>query len=148
MGYWRNISPRGALADLWHQWREPNPYRWHILAVSVALTFTMLVLLIPETQRVEPRRPEVTFITTFEPGRTDAQIAESNRANQSKQDKLRAEQAAREEKAKDAYRALGRATGLDVDAMEREIARQDAQKEARIEQPDQQTDSGLGARRD
>jgi len=119
-----------------------------VLAVAAVMTGVLLYQFTRERVRIPPRPPEVTFITTFEPGRTDAQIAESNRANQSKQDKLRAEQAAREEKAKDAYRALGRATGLDVDAMEREIARQDAQKEARIEQPDQQTDNGLGARRD
>ena len=36
MSYWRHISPRGALADLWHQWRAPNPHRWPVLGLAVA----------------------------------------------------------------------------------------------------------------
>ena len=56
------------------------------------------------------------------------------------QDRLRVEQAEREEKAKDAYRALGRATGIDVDAIERDIARREAQEN--------QSDSGTDAPND
>lgn len=79
-----------------------------------------------ERWRIPPAPPEVTYISSFAEGRTDAQIEASNRANQAEQDRLRAEQRRREEEAKEAYRALGRASGLDVDAMEREIARQKA----------------------
>lgn len=97
--------------------------RFGVLAIAVLMTLGLLYQFTRERVRIPSRPPEVTYISTFQPGRTDAQIAASNRANQQEQDKLRAEQAVREEKAKDAYRALGRATGLDVDAMEREIAR-------------------------
>ena len=88
-----------------------------------------------ERWRIPPAPPEVTYISTFEEGRSDAEIAASNAANQAVQDRLRAEQRAREEEARQAYRDLGRASGLDVDAMERQIARDKAleeQAEARL----------------
>jgi len=98
-----------------------------VLAVAALMTCGLVYQFTRERVRIPPRPPEVTYISTFEPGRSDADIAASNLANQKMQDRLRADQKAREEKAKDAYRALGRATGIDVDAMEREIAREEAQ---------------------
>jgi hypothetical protein len=97
-----------------------------VLMAAAAVTGTIFYQFTKEHWRVPPPPPEVTYISTFEPGRTDAQIQASNRANQKQQDTLRAEQAKREEEAKNAYRELGRATGLDVDAMERQIARDNA----------------------
>jgi hypothetical protein len=130
MRYFDRFAPRGALEDLFAYWRQPTPYRWQILGLSVALTFTIMVFFVPENQRVEPRPPDVTYISTFEPGRTDEQIRASNIANQKRQDELRARRAAIEERQKAAYRALGRATGLDVDAMEERIERERAAEEA------------------
>ena len=130
MKYWRRVSPRGALDDLLGYWRQPTPYRWQILGLSVALTFTVMVLFVPENQRVEPRPPDVTYISTFAPGRTDAEIIASNVANQKRQDELRAQRAALEERKKELYRQLGRATGLDVDEMEEQIERERVAEEA------------------
>jgi hypothetical protein len=130
MGYWRRLSPRGGFEDFLAYWREPTPYRWQILGVSVALTFTLMVLLIPETQRAEPRRPDVTYISTFEPGRSDEQIRASNLENQKRQDELRARRAALEERKKGLYRSLGRATGIDVDAIDERLERERAAEEA------------------
>lgn len=129
MRLWK-VSPAGALEDLLSYWRQPTPYRWQILGASVALTFTLMVLFIPESQRAEPKRPDVTYITTFSPDRTDEEIAASNRENQQRQDRLQAERDARAERKKDAYRALGRASGFDVDAMEEQIERDRAAEEA------------------
>ncbi len=98
-----------------------------VLALAGLMTFTLMYQFTKERVIVPPRPPEVTFISTFADGRSDAEIQASNIANQAVQDRWQAELARREEEAKDAYRALGRATGLDVDAMEREIARQEAQ---------------------
>ena len=100
MRYFDRFAPRGALEDLFAYWRQPTPYRWQILGLSVALTFTIMVFFVPENQRVEPRPPDVTYISTFEPGRTDEQIRASNIANQKRQDELRARRAAIEERQK------------------------------------------------
>src|SRR6187397_595303 len=66
MSFWRQISPRGAVGDFVHEWQRPNPYRWRVLGVSVAATFTLMVIVIPDTERAEPRPPVVTWISTFE----------------------------------------------------------------------------------
>ena len=108
--------------------------RFGVLLLAAAIPAAIFWQFGKERWRVAPAPPEVTFITTFEPGRSDAEIAASNRANQIEQDRLRAEQRKREEEAKDMYRALGRASGIDVDAMERRIAREKAQEEARQQQ--------------
>ena len=121
MSYWRRLNPRGGIEDLIDYWRQPTPYRWQILGLSVAATFTMMVVLIPESERVEPKRPEVTYITTFEPGRTDEQIRASNLENQRRKDAREAELAERAERRREAYRALARASGFDPDELERDF---------------------------
>ena len=136
MSFWRRISPRRAVADFAHEWQQPNPYRWRVLGVSIAATFAILMVFIPEDQRIEPRPPQITWITTYAPGRTDEEILASNLANQQRKEELAKLQAEREERRKELYRQLGRATGLDVDAMEAEIAReQAAQKTASANSP-------------
>jgi hypothetical protein len=120
MSFWRNVSPRGAFGDFVHEWRRPNPYRWRVLGVSVAATFTLMVVMIPDSERIEPRPPKVTWITTFAPDRSDAQIVASNIENQKYKDKLKAEAEARAERKREAARALARASGFDPD----ELARQ------------------------
>lgn len=129
-GYLQRFSPRGGFEDFLEYWRQPTPYRWQIVGASVALTFTLMVLFIPESQRAEPEKPEVTWISTFDPDRTREEIIESNRANQRVTEQIEAEREAREEKAREAYKALGRATGLDVDAMEEQAERERAAEEA------------------
>jgi hypothetical protein len=119
MSYWRRISPRGAISDFIEEWRRPRPYRWQILGLAVAITFAGMVFLIPDSQRIPPARPDVTYITTWEEGRTDEEIAASNAANQARKEeaaKLAAEQQALK---REAYRALARASGFDPDELER-----------------------------
>ncbi len=120
MSFWRQISPRGALDDFVHEWRRPNPYRWRVLGVSVAATFTLMVITIPGSERAEPRAPDVTWISTFAPDRTDAEIVASNLENQKYKDKLKAEAEARREAKREAARALARASGFDPDELERQ----------------------------
>ncbi|WP_133366026.1 hypothetical protein [Qipengyuania sediminis] len=115
-------NPAGGIADFWQQIRRPTPYRWPILGLSLLSTFGLMFWLTQERVFITPPPPKVSFISTLEPGRSDTEIIAANLANQERKERLAAEQAARDEKVKDAYRALGRATGLDVDAMERRIA--------------------------
>jgi len=122
MGLWKNVSPTGAVSDLIQEWRKPTPYRWPILGLSVALSFTLLVLLMPPTQHAPPPKPKITYITTFAPGRTDAEITASNLANQKRQDVVEADKQAAVERRKQFFRTLGRASGLDVDALEKQYS--------------------------
>lgn len=123
-------NPVGGFADFWAEFRKPNPWRWPVLLVSVMLTSGIILLFSQESVMVPPAPPDVTYITTFEPGRTDEEIIASNIENQRIQDRLDELAAEREERRKELYRALGRATGLDVDAMEAEIAAEEARETA------------------
>ncbi len=129
MGFWKDVSPKAAFSDFRGEWGN-NPYRWRVLAVSIAATAGVMILAIPPDERVEPRPLPVTYITTFEDGRTKAEILASNLANQKRKEERQALLEKREELRKSLYRELGRATGLDVDAMEKEIAEQEAAEEA------------------
>ena len=120
--FWRNVSPRGAVADLVRAWRQPTPHRWQILGISVAATFAMMMVFLPENERVPPEKPTITWITSFAPGRTDQEIAESNLENQQRQDAIRAEEEARAERRREFYRAVGRASGFDVEELEQEFS--------------------------
>jgi len=131
MSFWRRISPATAVEDFAREWRQPTPHRWQILGVAVAATFAIAMVFIPESQRVAPARPEVTYISTFAPDRTQEEIIASNLANQKRKDERAALFAEREERRKDMYRQLGRATFIDVDAMEAEIEQERAAEEAR-----------------
>ena len=83
------------------------------------MPFAVFSIMWNEGEVGPPPRPEVTFITSWTEPRSDAEIAASNLANQKRKDRLAAEQARREEEVRQTYKKLGRATGLDVDAMER-----------------------------
>ena len=121
MGLWRRISPRRAVEDFAGEWRQPTPHRWQILGVAMAATFAILMAFIPDTERGPPPRPEVTYITTWAPDRTREEIVAGNIANQQRKDERAARLAEREERRKELYRQLGRATFVDVDAMEAEL---------------------------
>lgn len=125
------FNPTGGIADFWNEIRRPNPYRWPILGLSLLCSFLLLFWVTTESVLAPPERPKVSFISTFAEGRSDAEIIASNIANQRRKEQLAAEQARRDEEVKAAYRALGRATGLDVDAMERRIAEEKAAEEAK-----------------
>jgi len=141
MAFWRNVSPVGAAKDFAHVWRG-NPHRWPVLAISIAGSVGLMAIIIPKSERIMPRQPEVTFITTFAAGRSDAEIEASNIANQKKQDVLRAKEAEREEYRKNLYRQLGRMTGVDVDKMEREIKQEEAAEKAAIKAKAEQGRAG------
>ena len=124
------FNPTGGIADFWNEFRKPTPYRVPILMVSFAIPLTAVYLLSQERHLIPPERPTVEYITSFEPGRSDEEILVSNQQNQERKEAEQARIAALEEEAKAAYRALGRATGVDVDAMEREIREEKAREEA------------------
>ena len=119
-GFFKSISPRRAIGDFATVWRSSGQHRWSVLGVSVALTGSMIYLFAPANVRVPPEPPEVIWISTWEEGRTQRQIILSNCRNQQLKDELEARLAARAELRRDIYKALGRATFIDVDAIERE----------------------------
>ena len=125
------FNPATGVQDFWSEFTRPNPHRWPLVAVSLAVTFALFYGFVAEKWRAPPAQPDVIYITTYAPGRTDAQIAASNIANQKRQDELQAIAAKRQAEVENMYRQLGRATFVDVDAIDRQIARDKAAAAAR-----------------
>ena len=126
----QRYNPGPGVADLWEYFRRPQPYRWPILIASTLPMVLILAWATSETALVEPERPKVTYISTLAADRSDEEIMASNIANQEKQDARRAELEAIEARKRELYRALGAASGMDVEAMERQAAEERAREEA------------------
>lgn len=112
--FFRLINPVAALRDFRAVWVQDNPHRLRILLLSGAATFAIFGTMFTESHMIQPRPPEVTYITSYQGGRTDAEIIAENIANQRDKDKRFAEADARRKAAREAYEAVGSATGVDT----------------------------------
>ena len=139
----RSISPRRAFSDFVAVWREPTDHRWPVLGVAIAMTFALFMLFIPPNQRIEPRPPEIIYISTWAEGRSEREIIASNCENQRRKDDLEDRLAQRAEIRRDMYKALGRATFIDVDAIEAEADAEAARAAAAGEAATQAAETAL-----
>jgi hypothetical protein len=113
------FNPAHGMSDFWNEIRRPRPYRGLFLALSVLPVALILYAATGTTVYGEPERPKIEYITTLDPARSDAEILAENRANQEVKDLRAAAEARVEERKREVYKALGRATGMDVDEIER-----------------------------
>lgn len=141
--FWRNASPTGALADFRAVWRQAGARRWPFVAAALASTLGVFYMIVQESWQGPPPRPKVTWINSWTADRSDAEIEREIIANQKLQDRLAREQAAREEKVKAIYRTLGKVSGLDTAAIERQAAADAAREKA---ERDRQIGLAPGAR--
>lgn len=124
------FNPTGGIADFWNEIRRPQPYRWPILLVSILPAALMVWWGVNSTQYGEPERPTIEYITTLDPARSEAEIMAENRANQEIKDLRAAEEARIAEEKREIYKSLGRASGLDVEEIERKAAAERAAEKA------------------
>jgi hypothetical protein len=116
MGFFRDISPVRAFGDLKTYWFDQQDHKWRFLFASLAATTTIFSAFISESGfEVQWKRPEITWVTSFEPGRSDDQIAAENVANQAEKDRIEAEWLAKEEERKAQYRRLAEQFGMDTE---------------------------------
>ena len=123
------FNAAGGIADFWNEWKKPTPYRWPILIASFMMTGTLFFWLTKEEYYYPPEVPKVTYITTFAEGRTDEEIRQSNLENQALKEERQAERERIEQRRRDIYKAIGAATGVDVEAMEAEAEAERAAEE-------------------
>lgn len=124
------FNPTGGISDFWNEIRRPQPYRWPILFVSILPAALMIWWGVNSTRYAEPERPQIEYITTYADGRSDAEIMAENRANQEIKDLRAAEEARIAEEKREIYKSLGRASGLDVEEIERKAAAERAAEKA------------------
>lgn len=126
MGMMNRFNPTPGALDFWNEFRKPTPYRWTILGVSVLMTFGLIYQITGETMLAQPAPPKVTYIASFPADRSDAEIIASNIENQKNQDAVAVLIEQGEERKRELYRTLGRASGMDVDEIDRAAAKERA----------------------
>lgn len=130
MSIWKNVDPVGAIADFRTVWSQAGKNRWWMALAAAAATLSVFSVMFQEEHRILPRPPKVIYISSWRADRTDAEIIASNKANQVYQDKVRAEQAKREEEVREIYKKIGRYSGMDVDAIEAKAKAEKAAEDA------------------
>jgi hypothetical protein len=113
------FNPAPGLIDFWNEIRRPHPHRWPILALSLLPAGLILYWAFSQVEYKAPERPEVIYIATFDPDRSDAEIIASNRANQEVKELRAAEEERIARRKRELYKALGAMFGMDVEEMER-----------------------------
>ncbi len=121
-GYWQHVRPVGMIADFVTVWKQAGGNRWRIAALAAACTFGVFYMMSEQGGRAPHRPPEVTYVSSWRADRSLDEIRASNLRNQQIKDQLAAEQAVRDQKVKDLYRALGKISGMDTEKIEAEAA--------------------------
>lgn len=124
------FNPKPGVLDFWHEIRKPNPYRWPILFVSCLPFAGLMYYLAGETQYKTPERPQITYITSYGPDRSDEEIMASNIENQEVKDLREEAEEQLAQRKRDIYKAMGAAAGMDVEEIDRRGAEAREQAEA------------------
>ena len=140
--FFRNVSPVRAVKDLWQILGAPSEFRFRSLALAILVTGGIFSVMWQQGGRGLPRPPEVIYFESWRADRTDAEIIAGNIEATRKARAEAAEEEARAEDVRKMYKAVGAATGLDTEAMdrqgraEREAAKRaaDARNKAILEQ--------------
>ena len=125
MSLLRNVSLRGAGTDLIGFLRTSGRHSpWLLLAACVPTTIIVYTFYLDAMEKAKPLPPTVTYFESWPATRT---IGESKAAIAERQ-KLKDAMIRRQ---KDAYKAFGRAVGMDVERIEREAEVDRAARDAK-----------------
>ena len=126
MSFVSRFNPKTGVVDFWHEFRKPNPLRVPTLIASTLPLVLMYYWVTSETVYKTPDRPQITYITSYQPDRSDDEIIAGNEANQEVKELREEREEDLAERKRELYKALGAAAGMDVE----QIA---AEAEARAE---------------
>lgn len=141
--YWQHVNPVAAISDIKEVVRQAGDNKWRIGLAAAATTLFLFWSLTHESWRVPQEKPKIIYINSWYKDRSEAQTKANIEKNQKLKDALKADQDKRDEAVKNIYRQIGKASGMDTDAIERkaqadaaaERAREQAQQEARQAAP-------------
>jgi hypothetical protein len=115
--FWRNVSPARAARDFLSVFGAPSEYRWRALGLAGLVTGGIFYVMVHQEGRGPPRPPEIIYFESWRDDRSDVEIIAGNIAAAKAAKQEEAEQEARDERARQVYRALGRASGIDTQKM-------------------------------
>ena len=124
----RRLNPITALGDLGEQLSTPYPHRFKIILAAMAVTGGLFSLIWQEGGAGLPHPPQIIYIESFAPNRSEAEIVAGNIAATKAGRAADAEEAAGAERVRQMYKTLGRVSGMDVDKIEAD-AKADRQAE-------------------
>jgi hypothetical protein len=125
MSFFKDVSFRNAGSDLIGFLRTSGSHSpWLFLAACLPTTLIIYTFYLDTLEKAKPPPPTVTYFESWPATRT---IEESKAAIAERQ-KIKDQMIARE---KEAYKAFGRAVGMDVDRIEREAKAEQAAKKAK-----------------
>jgi hypothetical protein len=128
--FFRNVSPVRAIKDLWQILGAPSEFRLRSLALAMLVTGGIFSVMWQQGGRGLPRPPEVIYFESWRADRSDAEIMAGNIEATKKARAEAAEEQAHAEDVRKMYKAVGAATGLDTEAMDRQ-AKVEREAEAR-----------------
>lgn len=124
MSFFKDVSFRNAGSDLIGFLRTPgNHSPWLFLAACVPTALIIYIFYIDTLEKGKPPPPTVTYFESWPADRTIEESKAWIAERQKKKDEFR-------QREKDAYKAFGRAVGMDVDRIEREAAAERAAQKA------------------
>jgi hypothetical protein len=124
MSFFKDVSLRSAGSDLIGFLRTSGEHSpWIFLAACLPTAVIMYTFYLDSMEKAKPPPPTVTYFESWPATRT---IEESKAAIAERQ-KLKDQMIARQ---KEAYKAFGRAVGMDVERIEREVKAEQVAKKA------------------
>jgi hypothetical protein len=91
MAFPRPVSLSAALADLRAFLATRQRHQWLFAALSLAIPFYFMTLILMKTVEKEYKPPEVTFVTSYAKDRSDAEIRAQQKLDAEKLERERAE---------------------------------------------------------
>lgn len=117
--FFSQVSPRGAVLDLWRVLGSPGEYRWRGLALALVMTGSIFAVMLGQEGRALPPPPKVIYFNSWRADRSEAEIIAGNIAAARRARAEAAEAERRDEDIRQMYKAVGAATGLDTETMDR-----------------------------
>ena len=134
MSFFKDVSLRSAGTDLINFFRTTGTHSpWLFLAACVPTAIIIYTFYIDTLEKAKPPPPTVTYFESWPATRTIEESKAAIAEYQKRKDEMRARE-------KEAYKAFGRAVGMDVEKIEREAQLERAQKDA------QAKDAAAGAK--
>jgi hypothetical protein len=115
---WREASPTGALADFRTVYQQAGKNRWWIAALAALTTFGVFSIMAGESWTKARALPEVIYINSWPEDRTAEETEAFIAENQRRKEERAKLEAQAEEEARAFWKALGRASGMDVEKIE------------------------------
>ena len=124
MSFFKDVSVRSAGTDLIRFLRTSGAHSpWLFLAACVPTAIIIYTFYIDSMQKATPPPREIIYIESWPATRSIEESKASIAEHQERKDEMRVRE-------KEAYKAFGRAVGMDVDRIEREAQLEQAAKKA------------------